>query len=82
MGDYVARAEKALRTGQTNLAVLYMRRGISETAAGRSWLAWHDFAGGVVAAAAGVGVLLDDVFAVLVGPRSLTQADLALVGPA
>ena len=30
MTEWVAKAEKALRTGQPNLAVLYMRRGLSK----------------------------------------------------
>lgn len=31
MTYYIRRAEHALRTGQPNLAVLYMRRGLAET---------------------------------------------------
>jgi hypothetical protein len=30
MNDYIRRAEHALRTGQPNLAMLYMRRGLTE----------------------------------------------------
>lgn len=43
MGDFVARAEAALKTGQPQLAGLYMRRALSDTAAGRSWLLRLDF---------------------------------------
>jgi hypothetical protein len=57
--EIVARAEQALRTGQPGLAVLYMRRGLSESAAGRDWLAWHDFRAEVLEAAADVGLVLD-----------------------
>lgn len=41
--NYVSRAEKAIRTGQPNLAMLYMRRGLSETPEGRVILRRHDF---------------------------------------
>jgi hypothetical protein len=41
--NYVTRAEKALRTGQLQLAELYMRRGLSESAEGRRWLRRFDF---------------------------------------
>jgi hypothetical protein len=58
-GQLVARAEHALRTGQPNLAVLYMRRALSESPEGRAWLAFHDFRAGVIAAAAAVGMLFD-----------------------
>jgi hypothetical protein len=43
MNEYIRRAEHALRTGQPNLAVLYMRRGLAETPEGQIWLIWHDF---------------------------------------
>jgi hypothetical protein len=48
--NYVSRAEHALRTGQPNLAVLYLRRGISESARGRAWLARYDLGTAMVAA--------------------------------
>lgn len=51
MDIYVRRAEHALRTGQPNLAMLYMRRGLSETLEGQTWLIWHDFRMGVAYAA-------------------------------
>jgi hypothetical protein len=40
--DYIGRAEHAIRTGQPNLAMLYMRRDLSESPGGRIWLAWYD----------------------------------------
>jgi hypothetical protein len=43
MDPWITKAEHALRTGQPKLAELYMRRGLSESPAGRSWLAWRDF---------------------------------------
>lgn len=43
MDRYLKAAEHALRTGQPNLAVLYMRRGLSENPEGLTWLIWHDF---------------------------------------
>lgn len=60
MTDLIQRAERALRTGQPNLAMVYMRRGLEETADGRAWLAWTDFKSGVIAAARDVGIFLDD----------------------
>lgn len=56
MNEYIRRAEHALRTGQPNLATLYMRRGLSETFEGQCWLVWYDFNTGVVAAGAAVGI--------------------------
>jgi hypothetical protein len=75
--DWIQRAERALRTGQPNLAMLYMRRGISESAEGRAWLAWTDFSADVTAAARRVGIFLDDLFASIRPP--LTQADFVLL---
>jgi hypothetical protein len=40
--DYIGRAERAIRTGQPNLAMLYMRRALSECTEGRAWLFWYD----------------------------------------
>lgn len=60
MTDLIERAERALQTGQPNLAMVYMRRAISETASGRAWLAWTDFKSGVISAARDVGIFLDD----------------------
>jgi len=42
MDQWIAKAEAALRTGQPRLAMLYMRRGLSGSRAGRVWLARHD----------------------------------------
>lgn len=42
MDPWISKAETALRTGQPNLAMLYMRRGLSESRGGRSWLASYD----------------------------------------
>lgn len=47
MSPWISRAEHALRTGQPNLAILYMQRGISTTPQGRSWLRRHEFAEGL-----------------------------------
>lgn len=66
--ELIARAERALRTGQPNLAGLYMRRAISETADGRAWLAWEDFSAGVISGARRVDIFLDDLFASIPGP--------------
>lgn len=39
---WLQKAEHAIRTDQPNLAMLYMRRGLSETPEGRAWLAQRD----------------------------------------
>jgi lipoprotein NlpI len=50
MDPWIAKAEHALRTGQPNMAELYMRRGLSESAVGRAWLARYDFGQALTAA--------------------------------
>lgn len=41
MAEWIRRAEKALRTGQPGLALLYMRRGLAEPPAPGPWgAAW------------------------------------------
>ena len=42
MNDYMTKAIRAINTGQPNLAMLYMRRGLSDSEEGRHWLAWFD----------------------------------------
>jgi hypothetical protein len=79
--DYIGRAEHAIRTGQPNLAMLYMRRALSESPQGRTWLAWYDFKRAVadfpkhcqpfIAALAAFGFAVEQ-----------WQADFALAGPA
>jgi hypothetical protein len=79
--DYVKRAEHALRTGQPRLAELYMRRGLSESAAGRSWLIWHDFRAGLDRFGREAVVILRAVGLAEPEPGALTQAAYALGGP-
>jgi hypothetical protein len=77
MEPWIAKAEHALRTGQPRLAELYMRRGLSESASGRYWLAWRDFmaalfnTGNVVIDALRAAGLMDDP----------SRPDYALAGP-
>lgn len=79
MDTWISKAEHAFRTGQPRLAELYMRRGLSESPAGRSWLAWVDFmealtrARETILTAARAAGLLDD---------TLTAMDVVLAGPA
>lgn len=77
MAEWIRRAEKALRTGQPRLAELYMRRGLAESAAGRSWLFWHDFWGAVDRLGGAIGDLVLAAFPA--GRAELTQADFALI---
>lgn len=81
MKNWMEKAEHALRTGQPRLAELYMRRGLSETADGRAWLARRD----ALAVFEAVGVELRDWMMRCVEALGLaadsTQSDFALVGP-
>lgn len=77
MGPWMTKAETALRTGQPRLAELYMRRGLSESRAGRSWLARRDF----VEALESTGRVMRDLFAEFGFPPAITRDQVALVGP-
>jgi hypothetical protein len=87
MTEYVRRAEAALRTGQPRLAELYMRRGLSESAGGRAWLARYDFGRALTAAGRELTRLYRDrygpILDAFVSAAELTRADVALLpGPA
>lgn len=87
--DYIGRAERAIRTGQPNLAMLYMRRALSETEQGRAWLAWFDARTAVEAFADALRSLAKHVAPVLalmrdcgIAGQSRVQERYGLAGPA
>jgi hypothetical protein len=46
----ISKAEKAIRTGQPNLAMIYMRRDLSDSPQYRAWLARFDYGQALMAA--------------------------------
>jgi hypothetical protein len=78
MEQWIAKAEHALRTGQPRLAELYMRRGLSESASGRYWLAWRDFMAAMFDAGSSVVAFLRSAGLMDDDP---SRPDYALAGP-
>lgn len=62
MDHHIQRAEHAIRTGQPNLAMTYMRRRLSDSPEGRAWLARRDFIDDTYRTAREAGIILDAVF--------------------
>lgn len=79
--DYIGRAEKAIRTGQPRLAMLYMRRALSETPEGRMWLAWFDIRAAVQDTIDVLAKHLAPVLALVGGLTPDLQQDYRLAGP-